>query len=158
MYRIGNGYDVHKLQAGSKMRIGGIDIPSDYEIVAHSDGDIVIHALMDSILGALGEDDIGAHFPDTDERYKGADSTVLLEEVLAIMRKKGYQIENIDITVVLEKPKLREHIPNMKKTLAACLNIEEGQINLKATTSERMGFVGRAEGIESYSVCLLSRR
>ncbi|MDO4772017.1 MAG: 2-C-methyl-D-erythritol 2,4-cyclodiphosphate synthase [Bacillota bacterium] len=158
MFRIGNGYDVHRLRAGSKMRIGGIDIPSDYEIVAHSDGDIVIHALMDSILGALGEDDIGTHFPDTDERYKGADSSVLLEQVLGVMKDKGYQIENIDITVVLEKPKLRKHIPNMKKTLAGMIDIEEGQLNIKATTSERMGFVGRAEGIESYSVCLLSRR
>lgn len=158
MYRIGNGYDVHRLQAGQKLRLGGIEIPSDCEIIAHSDGDIVIHALMDAILGALGEDDIGKHFPDTDPKYKGADSCLLLQEVLNIMERKGYQIVNVDITVVLEKPKLRLYIPKMKAVLAKLLSVDESRVNIKASTNEKMGFVGRSEGIACYSVSLLSRK
>lgn len=158
MYRIGNGYDVHRLQAGQKLRLGGIEIPSDCEIIAHSDGDIVVHALMDAILGALGEDDIGKHFPDTDPKYKGADSCLLLQEVLNIMERKGYQIVNVDITVVLEKPKLRLYIPKMKAVLAKLLSVDESRVNIKASTNEKMGFVGRSEGIACYSVSLLSRK
>ncbi len=155
MYRIGNGYDVHQLKNGHSIKLGGIEIPSEYEIVAHSDGDIVLHALMDAILGALGEDDIGKHFPDTDERFKDADSGLLLEHVDAIMKSKGYEISNADITVVLERPKLRVHIDKMKNALVKILAIDSSKLNIKATTSEKMGFVGESRGIECYAVCLL---
>ncbi len=155
MYRIGNGYDVHQLKSGEKIRLGGIEIPSKYEIIAHSDGDIVIHALMDAILGALGEDDIGKHFPDTDEQYKNADSTLLLKRVDSIMKSKGYEISNADITIVLERPKLRAYIDKMKKSLTKTLKIDSSKLNIKATTSEKMGFVGTSKGIECYAVCLL---
>ncbi len=157
MFKIGNGYDVHQLKSGNKIRLAGIDIPSEYEIVAHSDGDIIIHALMDAILGALGENDIGYHFPDTDIKYKGIDSTSLLKNVDKLMKSKGYTIGNIDITVVLEKPKLRNYIDEMKKSLSSILDIEIHQLNIKASTSEKMGFVGKSHGIECYAVCLLTR-
>ncbi len=158
MYRIGNGYDVHQLENGKSIRLAGIDIESDYKIIAHSDGDIIIHALMDAILGALAENDIGSIFPDTDPKYKNADSRLLLKEVNSIMIKKGYKLSNIDITVVLEKPKLRNHINEMKISLASILDIELNQINIKATTSEKMGFVGKSKGIEAYAVCLLAKK
>ncbi len=157
-FRIGNGYDVHRLEKGNNIRLAGVDIPSEYSIIAHSDGDIVIHSIMDAILGALCENDIGHHFPDNDEKYKNADSTLLLKKVKNIMENKGYKICNIDVTIVLEKPKLKEYILEMKKSLMEILSIDSEQINIKATTSEKMGFVGENLGIESYSVCLLERK
>ncbi len=156
--RIGNGYDVHRLEKGNGIKLGGVEIPCEYSIVAHSDGDILLHAIMDAILGALAERDIGNHFPDTDEKYKNSNSVDLLNEVQKIMKSKGYEIMNIDSTIVLEKPKLKNHIPLIKKSLLDILNLEEDQINIKATTSEKMGFVGESKGIETYSVCLLGRK
>ncbi len=157
MFKIGNGYDVHQLTNGNSIRLAGIDIPSEYQIVAHSDGDIVLHALMDAMLGALAENDIGTHFPDTDQKYQNADSTLLLQEVNNMMKNKEYKILNIDITIVLEKPKLRPHIQAMKNSIRNILKLTEDQVNIKATTSEKMGFVGKFQGIECYAVCLLAR-
>lgn len=155
--RIGNGYDVHALADGLPMFLGGVQIPSDRGFVAHSDGDVAIHALCDGMLGALALGDIGKHFPDTDPRYKGIDSKRLLEQVTALVHEQGWTVGNVDITIALQAPKLAPHIPAMCRTLAAVLGVETEQVSVKATTTERLGFVGRQEGCEVWATVLLKK-
>ena len=156
-YRIGHGYDVHKLETGEKFVIGGIEINHDKGAVGHSDADIIIHVMCDSILGALSEGDIGKHFPDTDEKYERIDSKVLLVEVMEILNKKGFEINNIDVTVLLQKPKLRNHIIKMIETLSAVMKIDKKKLSIKATTTEGLGFVGREEGVAAHCVTLINK-
>ncbi len=155
MYRIGNGYDVHRLVEGRKLILGGVDIPHTLGLDGHSDADAVVHALCDALLGACGAGDIGKHFPDTDDRWKGVSSLLLLEKVADILKQRGYQVANADCTIVAQKPKLAPHIEAMKANLANALNIETHRINIKATTTENLGFAGREEGIAAYAVALL---
>ena len=155
--RIGHGYDVHKLETGEKFVIGGIEIDHDKGAVGHSDADIIIHVMCDSILGALSEGDIGKHFPDTDEKYKGIDSKELLLEVVEILHKKGFEINNIDVTVLLQRPKLRNHIDEMIETLSAVMKIDKKKLSIKATTTEGLGFVGREEGVAAHCVTLINK-
>ena len=155
--RIGHGYDVHKLVEDRKLIIGGIEIPYEKGLLGHSDADVLIHAIMDSILGALALGDIGKHFPDTDQKYKDISSVLLLENVYNIMREHGYKIGNIDSTIAAQSPKLAPYIEKMRVVIARVLDTEMENINIKATTTEKLGFVGRGEGISSYSVCLLKR-
>ena len=156
-YRIGHGYDVHKLETGEKFVIGGIEIDHEKGAVGHSDADIVIHVICDSILGALSEGDIGKHFPDTDEKYKGIDSKVLLLEVMEILNKKGFEVNNIDVSVLLQKPKLRNHIDKMIETLSSVMKIDKKKLSIKATTTEGLGFVGREEGVAAHCVTLINK-
>ena len=156
-YRIGHGYDVHKLETGEKFVIGGIEIDHDKGAVGHSDADIIIHVMCDSILGALSEGDIGKHFPDTDKKYKGIDSKELLLEVVEILHKKGFEINNIDVTVLLQRPKLRNHIDEMIETLSAVMKIDKKKLSIKATTTEGLGFVGREEGVAAHCVTLINK-
>ena len=156
-YRIGHGYDVHKLETGEKFVIGGIEIDHDKGAVGHSDADIIIHVICDSILGALSEGDIGKHFPDTNEKYKGIDSKELLLEVLETLHKKGFEINNIDVTVLLQRPKLRNHIDEMIETLSAVMKIDKKKLSIKATTTEGLGFVGREEGVAAHCVTLINK-
>ena len=156
-YRIGHGYDVHKLEPGEKFVIGGIEIDHDKGPVGHSDADIIIHVMCDSILGALSEGDIGKHFPDTDEKYKGIDSKELLVDVVEILNKKGFEINNIDVTVLLQRPKLRNHIDKMIETLSAVMKIDKKKLSIKATTTEGLGFVGREEGVAAHCVTLINK-
>lgn len=154
--RIGQGYDVHAFGEGSSLTIGGVVIPFDRTLVAHSDGDVLIHALMDGILGALGLGDIGHHFPDTDPQYKGCSSRELLQQIHKLMIAKGYQLGNADITLVAEAPKMALHFESMKDNLAQSLQCSSNQLNIKATTTEGLGFIGRGEGIACYAVVLLT--
>ena len=156
-YRIGHGYDVHKLETGEKFVIGGIEIDHDKGAVGHSDADIIIHVMCDSILGALSEGDIGKHFPDTDKKYKGIDSKELLVEVVEILNKKGFEINNIDVTVLLQRPKLRNHIDEMIETLSVVMKIDKKKLSIKATTTEGLGFVGREEGVAAHCVTLINK-
>lgn len=155
--RIGHGYDVHKLTENRKLIIGGVEIPHDKGLDGHSDADVLVHAIMDSILGALALGDIGKHFPDTDEKYKGADSIKLLEYVCGLMKQKGYSIGNIDATVIAQKPKLSGYIQDMRKRIASACNTDINNINIKATTEEKLGFTGECLGISAHSVCLLEK-
>ena len=157
-YRIGHGYDVHRLEADEKFIIGGIEIDHDKGAVGHSDADVVIHVICDSILGALGEGDIGKHFPDTDEKFRGADSKGLLVDVMEILKKKNYEINNVDVTVLLERPKLRNHIGSMIETLSGVMNIKKDKLSIKATTTEGLGFVGRQEGVAAHCVTLIKKK
>ena len=156
-FRIGNGYDVHALRAGLPMWLCGIQIESGKGFVAHSDGDVAIHALCDALLGAAALGDIGLHFPDSDPKYKGIDSKELLRTVVA-MTGKEYDIENVDITIALQEPKLRPYIDKMRETLAETMGIDIQQVSVKATTTERLGFVGRGEGCEVWATVLLTRK
>lgn len=156
--RIGIGYDVHALAQGYALFVGGIQIPHSKGSVGHSDGDVLIHAICDAMLGALALRDIGYHFPDTDPSLKGVDSKVLLRKTHAIIEEKGYSIGNIDSTVCLQQPKLKDVIPTMQETLEGILNLSNGTVSVKATTSEKMGFVGREEGISAYAVVLLLKK
>ena len=153
--RIGQGYDAHKFKEGEFVMLGGVKIPFDKGMAAHSDGDVLIHAICDALLGAAALGDIGQHFPDTDPALKGIDSRILLRRVAELLTEKGYKIINIDATVVAQKPKIASHIPAMRKTLAADLQIDTDQINIKGTTTEGMGFTGREEGIATNAVCLI---
>jgi len=153
--RIGNGYDVHRLADGLDLWLGGCRIAHSKGAVAHSDGDVLIHAICDALLGAAALGDIGCHFPDSDPKYKGIDSKQLLKETVALIRKAGYEISNIDTTVCLQVPKIKEYVPQMRQVLAAVLQIDDTQISIKATTTETLGFVGREEGIAAYAVVLL---
>jgi len=153
--RIGNGYDVHALAPGLPMWLGGVQIPSETGFVAHSDGDVAIHALCDALLGALALGDIGHLFPDTSDQWKGADSKLLLQKVVALVKEKGYRVGNVDITIALQRPKLAPHIQAMRETLAPILEITPDRVSVKATTTERLGFVGRCEGCEVWAVALL---
>ncbi|HBF9428259.1 TPA: 2-C-methyl-D-erythritol 2,4-cyclodiphosphate synthase [Clostridioides difficile] len=153
--RIGLGYDVHKLTEDRKLIIGGVEIPHDKGLLGHSDADVLIHAIMDSILGALALGDIGKHFPDTDEEYKGAESMKLLEHVYNLITSKGYKIGNIDSTIIAQSPKMAPYIENMRSNISKVLNTDIDNINIKATTEEGLGFTGAKQGIASQSICLL---
>jgi 2-C-methyl-D-erythritol 2,4-cyclodiphosphate synthase len=153
--RIGFGYDVHPLAAGRPLILGGIKIPYLLGLQGHSDADVLIHAICDALLGAVAEGDIGRHFPNTDPQYKEIRSTILLKKVMTRMREKGVHIVNIDASIVAQKPKLADFIPRMVKEIAGVLEIETGRVNVKATTSEGLGFVGRGEGITAYAVALV---
>ncbi|MDR0581830.1 MAG: 2-C-methyl-D-erythritol 2,4-cyclodiphosphate synthase [Prevotellaceae bacterium] len=157
MFRIGNGFDVHRLQEGLPFRLGGLLIPCNKGCVAHSDGDVLIHAICDALLGAAALGDIGVHFPDTDAVYKNIDSKILLEKTAALVRAAGYTVNNIDTIVCLEKPKINSYILSMREMLAKILAVPVEQISIKATTCERLGFVGREEGVAAYAVTLLQR-
>jgi len=153
--RIGHGYDVHRLVAGRKLILGGVDIPHPAGLLGHSDADVLLHAICDAILGAIGEGDIGRHFPDTDPAFKGASSLLLLKQVVALADSKGYRTGNIDATIVAQRPKLAPYIVQMRDNIAAALGCEPARVNVKATTTEELGFAGRQEGIAAYSVVLL---
>ena len=153
--RIGYGYDVHQLSEGEDLILGGIHIPHTKGSIGHSDADVLIHTICDAILGATNMRDIGFHFPDTSVDYKGIDSKILLRDVMTLIRDKGYEIINIDSTVCLEKPKVNPHIPQMQEVLSDCMQIEVNQLSIKATTSEKMGFVGAEKGIVAHAVALL---
>ncbi len=154
--RIGQGYDVHRLTEGRKLIIGGVDIPYEKGLLGHSDADVLLHAIMDALLGAAALGDIGAHFPDTDEKYKGADSLRLLSEVGEMLSDRMYFIQNIDATIIAQAPKMRPYIEEMRGNIADTLGIEKDQVNVKATTEEHLGFTGRGEGISASAVCLLA--
>ena len=154
--RIGQGYDVHRLVEGRKLIIGGVDIPYEKGLLGHSDADVLLHAVMDALLGAAALGDIGQHFPDSDERYKGISSIARLKEVGKILQENGYMIENIDSTVIAQRPKLLPYRPQMAENIAAALGIEKEQVSVKATTEEGLGFTGCGEGISSQAVCMLS--
>ena len=154
--RIGHGYDVHAFGQGDALILGGVEIPFNRAFIAHSDGDVLIHALIDALLGALALGDIGEHFPDTDGAYKDISSRYLLAMVVSLMRERGYQLGNADITLAAERPKMAPHIESMRLNLSADLGCSMDQINIKATTTEKLGFVGREEGIACHAVVLLN--
>ncbi len=154
--RIGHGYDVHRLVEGRPLILGGVTIPYEKGLLGHSDADVLTHALMDALLGAAGLGDIGKHFPDTDPRYKGADSTVLLAHVVALLRQKGFSFWNADITLIAQKPKVGPYVPQMLEKLATVLGCDNRRINIKATTEEHLGFTGAGEGMACHAVCLLN--
>ena len=154
--RIGMGYDVHKLVEGRDLIMGGVKIPHTLGLLGHSDADVLLHAIMDAVLGAAGLGDIGKHFPDTDPAYKGISSIKLMEHVAALIAEKGYVVENIDATIIAQKPKMRPHIPQMEENIAKAMNISVDQINVKATTEEGLGFTGTEQGISSQAICLLT--
>ncbi|MDI1300812.1 MAG: 2-C-methyl-D-erythritol 2,4-cyclodiphosphate synthase [bacterium] len=153
--RIGHGIDVHRFGEGDHVTLAGVKIPHEQGLVAHSDGDVALHALCDAILGALALGDIGKHFPDTDADYRGADSRVLLRHVITLMTARGYRVGNADITVLAERPKLAVHIAAMRECIAADLQLGVDDVSVKATTTEKLGFVGRSEGIEAHAVVML---
>ena len=153
MSRVGIGYDVHKLVTDRKLILGGVDIPHEKGLLGHSDADVLLHAISDALLGAAALGDIGKHFPDTDERFKGISSLILLKHVGELLQAKNYKINNIDATIVAQRPKLLPFIPTMQKNVAETLNLPIEDVNIKATTEERLGFTGSEEGISSYAVC-----
>ncbi len=153
--RVGHGYDVHKFADGRKLILGGVEIPYEKGLLGHSDADVLVHAIMDSLLGAAALGDIGTHFPDTDEKYRGADSIELLKEVMKILSAKGYSVSNIDATVIAQKPKLKPYIEDMTKCIADAMNTDIDNISIKATTEEKLGFTGRLEGISAHCVALI---
>jgi 2-C-methyl-D-erythritol 2,4-cyclodiphosphate synthase len=153
--RIGHGYDVHRLVPGRKLILGGVDVPFETGLLGHSDADVLLHAICDAILGAVGEGDIGRHFPDSDPAFKGISSLLLLTRVMALAAGKGFRIGNVDATIVAQRPKLAPHIVAMRENIATALGCESGRVNVKATTTEELGFAGRQEGIAAYSVVLL---
>lgn len=155
MSRFGMGYDVHQLVEGRKLIIGGVEIPFEKGLLGHSDADVLLHAISDALLGAAALGDIGKHFPDTDERYKGADSLKLLEEVGRLLAEKGYTVGNVDATIVAQRPKMAPHIPVMRENIARVLHVDVDRINVKATTEEHLGFTGTGEGMACHAVCLL---
>lgn len=155
--RIGHGYDVHRFGEGDFITLGGVRIPHKFGLIAHSDGDVLLHALSDALLGACALGDIGKHFPDTDPQFKGADSRALLRHVLSLVEAKGWKVENLDTTIIAQAPKMAPHIQSMRETIAADLKVELDQVNVKATTTEKLGFTGREEGIAVHAVVLLNR-
>lgn len=156
-YRVGNGYDVHRLENGLPLWLGGVRIEHQKGCVAHSDGDVVIHALCDALLGAAAMGDIGSHFPDTSEDFKGVDSKLLLTKTIDMTAQKGFCVENVDMTIAMQRPKLRPYIDTMRQVLAEILKIDVDAVSIKATTTEKLGFEGREEGVSAYAVVLLSR-
>ena len=154
---VGQGFDVHRLEPGDGVTLGGVRIPCEYRVVAHSDGDVLIHALCDALLGAAGLGDIGRHFPDTDARYQGADSRGLLREVVRKLAQDGWRVVNADLTLIAQVPRVAPHVEAMRERLAADLGVATGSINVKATTSEGLGFTGRREGIAAQAIALLRR-
>jgi len=157
MVRIGTGYDVHRLAAGRKLMIGGVDIPFEKGLLGHSDADVLLHAICDALLGAAGLGDIGRHFPDTAPKYKGISSLMLLEEVRRLLAEAGFHVHNIDATVVAEKPKMAPHIPAMVTNIAQAIKVDRSAVNVKATTTEGLGFAGRGEGMAAYAVALIRK-
>ena len=157
MIRIGHGYDVHATSPDRKLALGGVFIDCGFGLVGHSDADVLTHAVCDALIGAIGQGDIGKHFPDTDEKYKGIYSMLLLEEVKELLKKHSYSVSNIDATVIAQAPKLAPHIPMMKKNIASVLGISPSQVNVKATTEEHLGFTGSGEGIAAHAVCLVTK-
>ena len=155
--RIGHGYDVHRFGEGDFITLGGMRIPHKFGLIAHSDGDVLLHALSDALLGACALGDIGKHFPDTDPRFKGADSRALLRHVVALVHEKGYVIGNVDATIIAQAPKMAPHIEAMRGSIAEDLQVDLEQVNVKATTTEKLGFTGREEGIAVHAVALLVR-
>lgn len=155
--RVGLGYDVHRFEPGSEIIIGGVRIPFDKKLKGHSDADVLLHAITDAILGAAAEGDIGTHFPDTDPGFKGADSIELLKKAYAVVREKGYSLVNLDSTIIAERPRMLEHIPDIRRKIAESLECDEDQISVKATTNEKMGFAGREEGIAVHAIAMLER-
>ncbi|WP_338752591.1 2-C-methyl-D-erythritol 2,4-cyclodiphosphate synthase [Bacillus sp. FJAT-52991] len=155
MFRIGQGFDVHQLTEGRPLIIGGIEIPYEKGLLGHSDADVLLHTIADACLGAIGEGDIGKHFPDTDPAFKDADSAVLLQHVWKLVQEKGYVLGNVDCTIMAQQPKMAPHIEKMRKRIAELLEADVSQVNVKATTTEKLGFVGREEGIASQATVLL---
>ena len=153
--RIGHGYDVHKLVEGRDLILGGVKIDYEKGLLGHSDADVLLHAVSDALLGAAGLGDIGRHFPDTDPKYKGADSLELLREVYRKISEKGFRVGNIDVTMIAQKPKLKDYIPQMQANIAAAVNVSPDRVNVKATTEEKLGFTGTGEGMSCHAVCLL---
>jgi 2-C-methyl-D-erythritol 2,4-cyclodiphosphate synthase len=157
-FRIGFGYDVHRLETGRPFRLGGVDIKHEKGAAGHSDADVLIHAICDALLGAAALGDIGTHFPDTDPAYKGIDSTVLLAKTMALLREKGYDVVNIDSTVCLQRPRISPYIPEMRRQIAHHMGMEADRVSVKATTEEKLGFTGREEGVAAYAIVLVSRQ
>ena len=157
MIRIGHGYDVHKIGGPGPMILGGVEVPYAQGLIAHSDGDVVLHAVSDALLGALALGDIGRHFPDTDAAYKDADSGLLLQHCYQLVKQQGYRLQNLDVTIIAQAPKMAPHIAAMCRNIAAIFEAAENQVNVKATTSEKMGFTGRKEGIAVHAVVLVSK-
>ena len=155
MMRIGHGYDVQRLTEGRKLILGGVEIPYEKGLLGHSDADVLTHAVMDALLGAAGLGDIGRHFPDNDDRFLGADSLLLLKEVCRLLSVKGYRIGNVDVTVIAQRPKLMQFIPEMRRNLAGVMNVDEDAVNVKATTEEKLGFTGEGLGIAAHAVALI---
>jgi 2-C-methyl-D-erythritol 2,4-cyclodiphosphate synthase len=156
-FRIGHGFDVHRFRRGRKLALGGIEIPHPKGLIGHSDADVLLHALINALLGAMGESDIGTHFPDSDSRYKGISSTKLLGKILLMMRRKGFTLVNADVTVIAQEPKLAPYYSAIKKNVANQLKAAEKQINIKATTTERLGWIGKGAGMAATAVILLRR-
>lgn len=156
--RIGHGYDVHKLVPGRDLILGGVKIDYELGLLGHSDADVLLHAVSDALLGAAGLGDIGRHFPDTDPQYKGADSRKLLEIVAQKVWDAGYRVGNIDVTMIAQRPKLKDHIPQMAENIASAVGVDAGQVNVKATTEEKLGFTGEGLGMACHAVCLLEER
>ena len=154
-FRVGTGYDVHKLVPERKLILCGVEVPYELGLLGHSDADVALHALSDALLGAAALGDIGKHFPDTDERFKGADSAKLLEHVVHLVEEKGWQVNNVDVTIIAQKPKLASYIPAMRSRVAQVLKIDEECVNVKATTTEKLGFTGRGEGIAAEAIASL---
>jgi 2-C-methyl-D-erythritol 2,4-cyclodiphosphate synthase len=157
MMRIGTGYDVHRLSGGRKLIIGGVEIPSDKGLLGHSDADVLLHAICDSLLGAAGLGDIGRHFPDTSPKYKDMSSLLLLAEVRRLLSEAGFRVNNIDATIVAERPRMSPHIPAMVANIAAAVSVDRTLVNVKATTTEGLGFTGRGEGMAAYAVCTIKK-
>ena len=155
-FRVGVGYDIHQLKDNHELILGGVLIPHQKGTVAHSDGDVVIHAVCDALLGAAGLGDIGHFFPDNDDKFKNIDSRILLKDVFKMIQKKGFFVVNIDVSIVLEKPKLKQYLLDMKKQISKCVNLSENDVNIKATTSEKLGFIGRGEGVACYATTLIA--
>ena len=155
--RIGHGYDVHRFAENRDLILGGVNIPFELGLLGHSDADVLLHAVMDALLGAAALGDIGRHFPDTDPKYKGADSLELLKIVGKMVKEAGYRVENLDATVLAQRPKLKDHIGQMERNIASALKIEENCVNVKATTEEGLGFTGNMEGMACHAVCLLEK-
>ena len=153
--RIGHGYDVHRLTEGRELILGGVKIDYEKGLLGHSDADVLLHAVSDALLGAAGLGDIGRHFPDTDPKYEGADSLELLRQVAGKIAAAGYRVGNVDVTMIAQRPRLKDFIPQMEQNIASALNVEPGRINVKATTEERLGFTGSGEGMACHAVCIL---
>ena len=156
-FRVGFGFDVHQLKEGLDFWLGGIIVPHTKGGLGHSDADVLIHSICDALLGAANLGDIGKHFPDTDPKYKGIDSKLLLKEVMVLIRKKGYEIGNIDSTICLQTPKIKLYIPEMQKVIAACMRVDTDLVSIKATTTEKLSFVGREEGVSAYATVLINK-
>ena len=156
--RVGFGFDVHQLQAGLDFWLGGIIVPHTKGGLGHSDADVLVHTICDALLGAANLGDIGKHFPDTDSKYKGIDSKILLSSVMKLIREKGYELGNVDSTICLQKPKIESYIPEMQKVLASCMKVDVDLISIKATTTEKLSFVGREEGVSAYATVLITNK